>query len=210
MPHVRTSQMRLLLLLGLLSCIFHASVSFSKGVDACDKYDKSPELPSCYGKHCPKLFQTSPTQFRNLKLVAACNYQIMDESPGNSREVGAFFFQGEQVISGVLRREPSEFINEFTLRGEETAVWPKKTPVFFRGDVYLQFPDMQETEKAFRAPKPNKRTQCWEAKVKLKITEMWSVFGWDNIEGDYPHKYTALEVGPYRKCLNPTPDPFAK
>jgi hypothetical protein len=203
--------MRLLTFLGLLFCIFHASASFSKDVDVCEKYGfNSPELPRCLGKNCPKLFQTPPSQFKNLKLAAACNYQIMDETPGNNREVGAFFFQGEQIISGVLRREPSEFINEFTLRGEEKTPWPAKTPVFFRQEIYLQFSDALTAEKMFRTPKPNKRTSCWEAKVKLIITEMNSIFGWDNIEGDTPLKYSVLEVGPYQKCLNPTPDPFAQ
>jgi len=39
---------------------------------------------------------------------------------------------------------------------------------------------------------------------------MESIFGWDNTEGDYPLKYEVLEMGPYRKCLNPTPDPFGQ
>ena len=59
---------------------------------------------------------------------------------------------------------------------------------------------------AFSAPKPDGKTSCWEARVKLKITEMLSVFGWDNSEGDYPQKYTVLELGAYRKCPNPTPE----
>lgn len=203
--------MRLLKFLGLLLCIFHASASFPRDVGVCKKHNyESRELPSCQGNDCPKLFQTSPNQFRKLKLVAACSYQIMQESRGNHREVGAFFFQGEQIVSGVLRREPSEFIDEFTLRGEKATPWPEKTPIFFRGEIYLQFVDAQVAERAFKAPKANKRRSCWEAKVKLKITEMRSIFGWDNTEGNYPLKYSVLEVGPYQKCLNPTPDPFAQ
>lgn len=127
------------------------------------------------------------------------------------REIGAFLFQGEQIISGVIRREPSEFINEFTFRNEsKTVSWPTNPPIFFRHEVYLQFPDAISAEKKFRTPKPNKRTPCWEAIVKIKVTEMESIFGWDNTEGDYPQKYSVLEIGPYRNCLNPTPDPFTQ
>lgn len=203
--------MRLLKFLGLLLCIFHASTSLPKDVDVCKKYNyTTPELPNCQGKNCPKLFRTPPSQFINLKLAAACSYQIMDETPGNHREVGAFFFQGEQIVSGVLRREPSEFIDEFTLRGEKRTPWPEQTPVFFRHEIYLQFVEESVAERAFKTPKTNKRTSCWEAKVKLKVTEMKSIFGWDNTEGDYPLKYNVLEVGPYRKCLNPTRGPSAQ
>ena len=198
--------MRRLKSLGLLFCLFHASASIS--ADMCKEYpDEYPDLLRCQGNNCPKVLQTSPSQFKNLKLVAACNYEIRDSEP---RLVGDFFFQGEQIISGTIRREPSEFIDEFTLRGERRTSWPEKPPMFFRDQVYMQFNDEFMAEKAFKTPKPNKKTTCWEANVKLKIMTMVSVFGWDNREGDFPRKYTVLTVGPYRKCLNPTPDPFAQ
>ncbi len=200
--------MRLLTLIACLLCIPQAHASSSQ--DLCEKHGyATPELPRCRGKACPQLLQTPPSQFRNLSLTAACNYQIQDIQ-GEPAEVGAFFFTGKQMITGVLRREPSEFINEFTLRGEKKTPWPAKRPIFFRHELYLQFPDVRETEKKFRAPKPSPQAPCWEARVKLKITEMESIFGWDNTEGDYPLKYEVLEMGPYHKCLNPTPAPFGQ
>jgi hypothetical protein len=200
--------MHLLKFLGFLFCIFHASASIS--ADMCKEYPHEyPDLLRCQGNNCPKLLQTSPSQFKNLKLVAACDYQIQNLE-GVPSEVGIFIFQGEQVVSGVLRREPSEFINEFTLRGEKTTPWPAKRPVFFRHEIYLQFPDALKAEKTFRTPKANRKTPCWEAKATLKVTEMHSIFGRDNTEGDYPQKYSVVEIAPYRKCLNPTPDPFAQ
>lgn len=109
--------MRLLTLIACLLCIPQAYASSSQ--DLCEKHGyATPELPRCRGKACPQLLQTPPSQFRNLSLTAACNYQIQNIQ-GEPTEVGAFFFTGEQTITGVLRREPSEFINEFTLRGEK-------------------------------------------------------------------------------------------
>lgn len=109
------------------------------------------------------------------------------------------------MVSGVIKREPSEFINEFTFRGPKTIPWPSKRPIFFRHAIYLQFSDAVLAEKKFKAPKPSDKTTCWEANARLNVTEMQSIFGWDNTEGDYPRKYNVLEVGPYRKCLNPAP-----
>jgi hypothetical protein len=200
--------MRLLAFLGLLLCIFHASASVP--ADACKKYKQENPVYSqsrCRCNNFPKVLQTPPSQFQRLKMAAACDYEIRDSE---ARVVGDFFFQGEQIISGVIRREPSEFLDEFTLRGEKITPWPEKPPVFFRHEVYLQFNDKLMAEKAFKTPKPNKRTPCWEARVKLKIITIQSVFGWDNREGDFPRKYNVLTVGPYRKCLNPSPDPFAQ
>lgn len=166
---------------------------------------------TCEGTNCPKLFQTSPSQFRKLKFVAACNYQIWADIPDMRREIGAFLFKGEQTLLGVIRREPSEFINEFTFRDEsKTVSSPSKPPIFFRHEIYLQFPDAVLAEKKFKAPKPNAKSNCWEANATIYVTEMWSIFGWDNMEGDYPQKYSVLKIGQYRKCLNPTPDPFAQ
>lgn len=168
-------------------------------------YD-NPELARCQGSKCPASLLTPPNQFPGLKLLAACDYHMAKDAEGAPPASGAFFFRGEQVVSGVLRREASEFIDEFTLLGATVTSWPEKPPLFFRGRVHLQFPDASKAEKAFSAPKPDGKTSCWEARVKLKITEMLSVFGWDNSEGDYPQKYTVLELGAYRKCPEPTPE----
>lgn len=200
--------MRLLTFLGFLFCIFQTSASTS--VDICKQFPRDyPDLLRCQGSTCPKLLQTAPSQFKNLKLAAACDYHIQNQE-GIPREVGTFIFKGQQIVSGVLRREPSEFINEFTLRGGKKIQCPEKPPLFFRDEVYLQFDGSPMTEKAFKTPKPTKSTPCWEANVKLNVTEMLSIFGWDNLEGDYPRKYSVLEISPYRKCLNPTPDVFVQ
>lgn len=197
--------MRLLKFLTFLFCIFHASTSIS--ADLCKEYPREHAgLLRCQGNKCPNVLLTSPLQFKNLKLVAACDYEIRDSEP---RLVGDFFFQGEQIIWGTIRREPSEFIDEFTLRGEKRTSAEKRS-LFFRDHIYLQFNDQLMAEKEFKAPKSDKSRSCWEAKAQLKIFTMLSVFGWDNREGDFPRKYTVLTVEPYRKCLHPTPDPFAK
>lgn len=200
--------MRSLIFLGFLLGVFFIFESAS--ADACKKYKKENPVYSqsqCRCDNFPNILQTSPSQFQGLKLVAACDFEIRDNEP---RAVGDFFFQGEQLISGTLRREPSEFISEFTLRGEKKIQRPEKPPIFFRDEVYLEFGGGPMPENAFKAPKPNKSTPCWEAKVVLKIMAMQSVFGWDNREGDFPRKYTVLTVGPFRKCTNPTLDPFAQ
>jgi len=199
--------MRQLISLGLLLSLFHSSPSLS--ADACKRHkSENPAYAQsrCQCKNFPKLLQTPPSQFKNLKLAAACDYQIQNIL-GEPREVGDFFFRGEQMVSGIVRREPSEFIDEFTLRGGKRVPSPANPPVFFRHEVFLQFNDQRLAEKTFKAPKPGEATPCWEAKARLKITEMRSVFGWDNREGDFPLKYEVMELGPYRKCLNPTPVP---
>lgn len=187
----------------LLAC-FQASAAIA--ADVCQRYHyENPALSHCQGGKCPRLLQLAPNLYPGLKLLAACDYHISKDLQAGPAASGAFFFQGEQVVSGVLRREPSEFINEFTLLGETVTAWPENPPVFFRGRVHLQFPDASKAEKAFRTPGTDGETKCWEARVKLKITEMHSVFGWDNSEGDYPQQYTVLEQGPYRQCPDPTP-----
>lgn len=193
--------MRLLTFFGFLVCIFSASAS----TEACRKYklaNPAYAQSQCQCDNFPTALRTPPSRFPGLELTAACDFQIRDSEPG---VVGDFFFEGEQVVSGILRREPSDFVDEFTLLGEERSTWPQKPPVFFRSVVHLQFNDQRMAKKVFKAPKPSEKAPCWEARVKLKITAMQSVFGWDNREGDFPRKYTVLTVGPYRKCANPTP-----
>jgi len=196
--------MRLLTLIGLLLWNCHASASECKSYESFRFIDNEPSRCQC--ENFPKQLNYW-SGFKSLKLVAACHYQQMQGQDGEPDSfVGFFFYRGAQIFSGVLRREPSEFINEFTFKGAKLTF----EPPFYDYFVDLSFSDEAATEKKFKAPKPNEKTQCWEANIKFKVTEMQSNLGIDNMLGHFPRKYEVLKIGPYRKCFNPTPDPFAQ
>jgi len=183
--------MRLLPLLGCLFWISHASGSDCRAYGALT-YRESPQ---CQCSNFPKELK-SFSPFRNLKLVAACDYQTLRIEGKPEFSGGELFFRGEQLFSGLLKRRATEFDYEIRFKGERI----KQQPPFYYEFVELVFSDERTALKKFKPPKFNSKVTCWEANVSIKVTEMKAMPSGNIQEGFHPIKYSVMSVGPYRQC----------
>lgn len=117
-----------------------------------------------------------------MKLVAVCDYREQRYENGSLEMRGEFFFRGDQAFSGRLRREESDFVTEFTFVGEKL----ESHPPFYDSVVSLRFEDATLAQREFKAPKLGKKSLCWEASIKLRVTEILSLPG-DNDESAVHH-----------------------
>ena len=190
--NVRASHMRLLAFLGCLFWISHASGSDCRSYEALTSMER--ESPRCQCSNFPKALE-SLAQFKNLKLVAACNYQVTHIEGAPTITDGEFFLRGKQVISGLLIRKATEHDWEFRFRGKRI----KSQPPFYYNFVSLIFSDERAAERKFKAPKFKGKIGCWEANIRINVTEMKAMINGIH-EGFHAVKYSVLDVGPYRQC----------
>lgn len=177
--------MRLLTFFGCLFWISNASGSVCQSYGALSYRDS----PQCQCSNFPKELE-SFSPFKNLKLVAACNYQTEFSD-------GELFFRGEQMFSGLLIRKATEHDWEIRFKGKRI----KPQPPFYYRFVELIFPDENSARNKFETPKFTRKIGCWEANVRINVTVMKASLPPGNIqEGFHAIKYTVLDVGPYRQC----------
>lgn len=179
------------LIIAFVFSINHASAVECGGFGSL--FERRPMKCQC-GNYSKSFKPVSP--YKNMKLAAVCDYREHRHENSSLEIHGHFFFRGEQIFSGHLKREESDFVTEFTFQGEKIF----SSPPFYDDFVSLRFEDPGFAEKEFKAPKLSDKSPCWMTEAKLKVTEILSLPGDNDESGHYARKYTALEIKPYRKC----------
>jgi hypothetical protein len=126
-----------------------------------------------------------------LTLAAACNYK----KTGNGVS-GYFYFEGEAVVSGtVITLEGAE--GHFLLFSRV----PRPPPEQFSSAMNELRIEDSAAFKLFKTPTISKKTSCWQANAKIKVTQLTVMEGTGSSEeGSFPDQYDVLEVGRYSQC----------
>lgn len=184
--------MRLLATIGFLLLFNHAAAFDCREYES-QRFNED-QSSWCKCEDLPKALQAI-SDFKNLSLTAACNYEIRNLG-GEELPIGYFFYRGSQVFTGRMVRQATDEGWGFYLFGEKVA----QRPPLYHSSVQLIFSDETLAQRNFNVPDFTEVTSCWEANVKINVTEMEIIVGDDTVEGNHIRKYSVLDVGPYRQC----------
>lgn len=135
--------------------------------------------------------------YKGLRLVAICNYGERLWESGSKEIFGSFFLQGEQMFSGMVRRQVDD-----SGSGVEITFWDdnfiSKQPVFYNPLYIFSFSDASTARAVsqFKMPQLTDINPCWEARVTLSVSEILVI----PEGGNYVGGYNALRIDKYRSC----------